>query len=313
MYDPELARIAQTLHESSFPKKLAVEITAECNLACVMCHYPAMRRPKGKIPFPLWQKCADELAVVSPTTEVWFSFIGEPLLEPELLIRILSYGKLVGLRSLNVNTNGMSLTPEIAHLLMDSGAHLVVIGIDALWRESYERIRVGGNRDQVYANVEHFLRARQARSEGPEVQVQFIEMDENEHERNAFVAYWLERGAVVKVRNKLSWGGNFETSLCIPQEQRIPCPWAMTQMHVFWDGRVPRCPGDTEGEEAVGNAWHESLATLWQRLGIYRLNHTSYRFDLLPDRCQKCKDWMVGAAKRIRPTPEKLCTIGPGS
>jgi hypothetical protein len=124
-------------------------------------------------------------------------------------------------------------------------------------------------------------------------------MDENEHELEAFKAYWLTRGATLKVRKKLSWGGTFETPMKVPKEERIPCPWAMTMMHVFWDGRVPRCPGDTEGEEGVGNAWDEPLVVLWERLGKFREKHLEYRFDQLPERCQTCKDWMTGAAERI--------------
>jgi uncharacterized Fe-S cluster-containing radical SAM superfamily protein len=306
MLDPELTKIAQTLRETLFPKKLAVEITAACNLRCSMCHHPAMKRPKGRIPFELWKKCADEVAAVSPNTECWFSFIGEPLLEPELLIRVLKYGKSVGCGKLYVNSNGMLLTPELADPMLDSGADLIVFGLDGFSRETYERIRVGGDRDVVYANVEHLLARRQARRTGPEIQVQFIEMDENSHEIEAFSTYWLERGATLKLRNKLSWGGKFETPLCVPAEDRIACPWAMTQLHVFWDGRVPRCPGDTEGEEGVGNAWDDSLAVLWQRLGAYRDNHMQHRFDRLPERCQECKDWMVGAAKRVRLSPERL-------
>ncbi len=307
MYDPELARIAQTLHETSFPLKFAVEITAECNFACSMCHHPSMKRPKGKMPFELWKKCAHQIAAVSPSTDCWFSFCGEPLLEPELLLRMLPYGKSVGLRSVNLNTNGMLLTPELAEPILDSGVDLIVFGIDGFSREIYERVRVGGNRDVVYANVEYLLNARQRRRTGPEVMVQFIEMDDNAHEFEAFSAYWLERGASLKLRNKLSWGGTFETALCIPNEDRIPCPWAMTQMHVFWDGRVPRCPGDIEGQESVGNAWHEPLAVLWKRLGVYRDLHMKCQFDQLPERCQKCKDWMVGAARKVRPSPERFC------
>lgn len=312
MYDPELEKIALTLHETSFAQRFAVEITAECNFACAMCHHPAMRRPKGKMPFELWEKCADQIAAIAPQTPCWFSFCGEPLLEPDLLLRILAYGKSVGLRSLNLNTNGMLLTPELADPILDSGVDLVVFGIDGFSRETYERIRVGGNRDQVYANVEHLLAARQARGTGPEVMVQFIEMDENEHELEAFCKYWLERGATLKLRNKLSWGGTFEIPLVIPRENRIPCPWAMTQMHVFWDGRVPRCPGDIEGEESVGNAWDQPLAVLWQRLGVYRDRHMKRLFDQLPERCQKCKDWMVGAARTVRPSTEEFCD-SPGS
>jgi len=298
----ELARVAKTLERLSFPTRFAVEVTAHCNLECSMCHHPQMRRPKGRMPFELWMKCADQIAQVSPSTQCWFSFCGEPLLEPDLLIRMIAYGKSVGLHSLNINTNGMLLTPDLAEPILDSGVDLVVFGIDAFSSETYARIRIGGQRDVLYANIEHFLVARQARPTGPEVQVQFIEMEENMHELEGFKGYWLDRGATVKARRMLSWGGRFETPLCIPAEERIPCPWAVTMMHVFWDGRVPRCPGDTEGEEDVGNAWDEPLTDLWERLGVYRDLHLQYRFDELPERCQTCKDWMVGVAERIRPT-----------
>ncbi|HEX9728672.1 MAG TPA: radical SAM/SPASM domain-containing protein [Gemmatimonadales bacterium] len=302
MKRPDLASIEATLQEFAFPKKFAVEVCAECNLACFMCHHPTMRRPKGIMPVPLWEKCADEIAERAPATECWFSFCGEPLLEPERLMTFLRYGKSVGLTSLNVNTNGMLLTPELAGPLMDTGVDLIVIGIDGLSAPVYEAIRVNALRDVAYANVEHLLAARDRRSVGPEIQVQFIVMDENEHETEEFTQYWLERGATVKVRNKLSWGGKFETSLCVPLEERIPCPWSLTMMHVFWDGRVPRCPGDTEGEEGAGNAWDESLAVLWGRLGGYRRKHLDHRFEELPERCLTCTDWMTGAAARIRPT-----------
>ncbi|RMG44603.1 MAG: radical SAM protein [Acidobacteria bacterium] len=301
MIDPELSKIERTLREIPFPTRFAVEICAECNLACSMCHHPFMRRPKGNMPFELWKRCADQIAAIAPKTACWFSFCGEPLLEPERLMRMLRYGKEVGLQSLNVNTNGMLLTPDVAGPLLDTGVDLIVIGIDGFSAEVYSKLRCGGDRDVVYANTEALLKIRDAKNAPTEIQVQFIEMDENEHELEQFSRYWLERGATLKVRNKLSWGGKFETPVCVPFEERIPCPWAMTMMHVFWDGRVPRCPGDTEGEEGVGNAWDEPLATLWARLGKYRRLHLEHRFSELPERCQSCKDWMTGAAKRIRP------------
>jgi MoaA/NifB/PqqE/SkfB family radical SAM enzyme len=209
---------------------------------------------------------------------------------------------------LNVNTNGMLLTREVAEDLLDSGVDLIVIGIDGFSRESYERARYLGSRDLVYENVEYLLQARGRRVTGPEIQVQFIEMDYNQHELPQYKSHWLSRGAVVKVRRQLSWGGKFETSLCVPEEERIPCPWAITMMHVFWDGRVPRCPGDMEGEEGFGNAWEESIEDLWAQLGGYRDKHLSRRFDELPDRCLTCQDWMTGAADRIRPDEALLPT-----
>jgi pyruvate-formate lyase-activating enzyme/thioesterase domain-containing protein len=303
---PDLAEVARTLRPLRFPTRFAVEICAECNLACAMCHHPAMRRPKGKMPFELWKRCADEIAAESPGTQCWFSFCGEPLLEPNLLLKMIQYGKAVGLKSLNINTNGMLLTEKIGQRILDSGADLVVLGIDGFSRGTYEKIRVRGKRDVVYSNVERFLSQRQTRNTGPEIQVQFIEMEENSHELEAFKRHWLSHGATLKIRNKLSWGGKFNTPLDVPESERIPCPWAITMMHVFWDGRVPRCPGDTEGDESVGNAWDESLIALWDRLGADRAKHLEYRFQDLSERCHHCKDWMTGVAQRISPPSASL-------
>lgn len=298
---PDLSGIARTLHAKAFPSRFAVELCADCNLHCAMCHHPQMKRPKGVMPFPLWQKCADEIAAVAPDTQAWFSFCGEPLLEPELLLQCLAYGRQVGLRQLCLNTNGMLLTESIGARLLDAGLSQFVIGLDAFSADSYARIRCGGDRDAVYRNVERLLELRTARASGPEVLVQFIAMPENTGEYEAFRAHWLARGATVKARHMLSWGGRFGTPLATPDEDRIACPWAVTMMHVFWDGRVPRCPGDTEGDEGVGNVWQHSLAELWDRLGRYRQLHLEHRFAELPERCQSCRDWMVGSAERVRP------------
>jgi uncharacterized Fe-S cluster-containing radical SAM superfamily protein len=297
---PELAAIQKTLHEIPFPKKFAVETCAECNLGCSMCHHPTMQRPKGNMPFPLWQKCANEISATAPKTECWFSFCGEPFLEPDVLFRFLHYGKSVGLESLNVNTNGMLLTPDLVEPLLATGLDLIVFGIDGYTKETFEKIRLGATRDTVYSNVEYLLSVIEASRDGPEVQIQFIEMDENQHELDMFKAYWSRRPVTLKIRRKLSWGGKFEVGFEALQEDRIPCPWAVTMMHVFWDGRVPRCPGDTEGEEGIGNAWDESLEALWGRLGQYREKHLGHRWDELPERCHSCTDWATGAAERIR-------------
>ena len=130
-----LAEIAKTLQPLAFPTRFAVEVTAECNLECSMCHYPNMRRPKGRMPFELWKRCANQISAISPDAQCWFSFCGEPLLEPELLLKMLTYGKAMGLRSLNINTNGMLLTPELIEPILESGVDLVVFGIDGLSRE----------------------------------------------------------------------------------------------------------------------------------------------------------------------------------
>lgn len=305
---PELEKIARTLGQFRFPKKITIEVTAECNLDCVMCHQPTMLRAKGVMPFELWRKCADEIVAESSETECWFSGSGEPLLQPDLLCEMISYGKSVGLKSLNLNTNGMLMSAELANRILETDLDVVVFGVDGYSSSTYEKIRVGGDREELYENIENFLTIRSNRTDGPDVQVQFIEMDENKLELNDFKRYWLAKGAVVKFRRKLSWGGRIETPTVIPEEMRIPCPWAISLMHVLWDGRVARCAGDTEGDDCVGSAWEDSLYELWGRLGTYRQLHLERRFGEIPEMCRHCKDWMTGASERIRP-PEKYAGI----
>ncbi len=253
------------------------------------------------MPLALFKRMADQIVVNAPNTEIWISFCGEPLLEPERLLEVLNYSREVGLTNVNLNTNGMLLTPEWADKIIETGLKLVVFGIDGFSKDVFEKARALADRDTVYANAEHFLKRRDEMGKGgPEVQVQFIFMEGNEHEFEPLRDHWLKHGAVVKARRQLSWGGRMDTMLNIPMDKRIPCPWAMTMMHVFWDGRVPRCPGDTEGDEGFGNAWEDSVIDLWAQLDDYRAKHLAREFDKLPKSCQTCTDWMTGAADRIR-------------
>jgi MoaA/NifB/PqqE/SkfB family radical SAM enzyme len=261
------------------------------------------------MPFELWKKCADEIAAEAPNVECWFSGSGEPLLQPELLLRMISYGKSVGLGALHLNTNGMLLGPELAERILSSGLDVLVFGVDGVTKATYESIRVGGDWDQLFGNIREVLARRKARSSGPEILVQIIEMDENAREVDRFRDYWLQQGAVVKVRRKLSWGGRLATPSSVSKELRIPCPWAITLMHVLWDGRIPRCAGDTEGDDSAGNAWHSSLVELWARLAPHRALHLERRFDELPERCRDCKDWMTGASTRERPQVAKRAGV----
>ncbi len=297
----QLKRISAGLKNPAFPKIFAVELCAECDLNCSMCHHDRMVRPKGNLPMALWRKVADEIAATAPKTNVWFSFCGEPLLMPDRLIEMLTYGEEAGLKALHLNTNGNLMNNAVARQLLQTSLSTIVIGIDGFTSDTYEKYRCLGNRDLVYDNVRFLLEEKARLGRGPEIMVQFIEMDDNLKEFDQFADHWLALGATVKLRKQLSWGGKFETAIEIEQENRIACPWAITMMHMFWDGRIPRCPGDTEGEEAAGNAWDDTLANLWGKLSGYRQMHLEHRFDDLPSRCDTCTDWKTGAAVKLQP------------
>jgi hypothetical protein len=117
-------------------------------LGCAMCHHRAMQRPKIRMLLELWKRCADQLAATSQRTRCWFPFCGELLMESDLLLRMLEYGKSAGPCSLNINANGILLTPDLAGLVFDCGLTASFPGPTPSPR-TYARIRVRGDPDAV--------------------------------------------------------------------------------------------------------------------------------------------------------------------
>ena len=215
----------QHLHD--FPPQIIIETTAACNLTCAHCGHDAMTRPVGHMSMALYRQVIDEIAEHAPHTEVWPTFYGEAFLLGYRLFYMLQYAKRRGLTNLVLNTNGTRFTAEVAEWVIESGLDLVMFSLDGFSPAVFESIRVGAHRDEVFANVERLLAIKARRgATTPRVEVQYSMMDTNEHEVDQFREYWLARGADVKIREKMSWGGAVDAANLDPHMHRIACPWA---------------------------------------------------------------------------------------
>jgi len=297
-----LEEIAETLVDTAFPRQIDLELTAYCNLNCIMCPQPGLQRERGFMSDVLYRKCIDEISVESSDTEVWLAGQGDSLLVGDAVVEKVEYAKALGLSNVFLNTNGMLLTRDISRGFVAAGLDRIVFGIDAATAETHARIRVGGDLDTVVANVTQLLEEKAAAQKTrPDVWVQFIEMDENDGEREAFVEFWRKRDVGIKLRRKLSWGAYVESKSVEDFDvERIPCPWLINLMHVFWDGRVGRCSGDHECRHCMGDVTTGSIGGIWRGpRKKEREIHLQRRFDLLNDQCQRCIDWKVGVAEKL--------------
>lgn len=299
-----LAGVEARLRPYAFPPQVIIETTAACNLACVHCGHGSMVRAKGHMPMALYRKIIDEIADSEPNTEVWPTFYGEAFLLDYRLFYMLRYAKRRGLTNLVLNTNGTRMTEEVAEWVLDSGLGVIMFSLDGFTTSTFESIRRGASRDEVFANVERLLAMKVRRGlTTPRVEVQFSMMDANEHEVKAFTSYWLSRGADVKVREKLTWAGHTTATNLHAGLQRIACPWAVRTCAIHWNGDVVACAVDYEGQFVAGNVSSESIGSIWRgahrRLEVLHLRHD---FDMLPEPCRKCLDWQVGGgAQHFRP------------
>jgi radical SAM protein with 4Fe4S-binding SPASM domain len=301
---PDLSRLERFVQVHDYPTDILVETVARCNLACVMCPQKSLTRPVGRMSYELWTKIVDEVAAVSPTTRLWPALMGEPLLMAPEIFRWLHYAKHKGIEHLALNSNLNLLRPDHAESLVASGVDEIIVGIDAATADLYRQIRVNGNLEHVRRAVSHLVSAKtRLASRTPRIVLQFIVMDENEHEEAAFVEEWQRAGVEIdlKIKPRTGWGGTVPVWRGVLEDRgspRLPCTWLLRQLTIFWNGQVPQCDGDWDGRTCHGNVNRQSIAEIWQgSLAKLRERHLRKDYDFSP--CRACEDWSAGLSQTI--------------
>lgn len=308
MIKPDLEGVKQTLEKYPYPVDIIVEVTRFCNLACIMCPYPVLERPQGEMSFETFKKIVDETARENPEARIWLAIMGEPLLVGEKLADYIRYAKEQGISEVCLNTNAVFMTARMTEKLIASGLDKILVSIDGFSKESYDQIRVGGDYELVKKNVETALELKRASgSATPEIIAQFIVMDENQHEVEAFKDYWLSKGATVKIRPKLGWGDAIQSSVLddvAEETERFPCAWLTRTVSIHWDGSFSQCDADHEGLYSPGHLDRNTIKEVWEGvLAERRQRHWNGDYQFKP--CDTCKDWLAGRSYFFYPDGEK--------
>ncbi|QOX80359.1 radical SAM protein [Trichlorobacter lovleyi] len=285
-----------------FPKVVLIDTVSFCNLACSMCVHPEMTREKGVMSWKLFTKIIDEVADEDKNVRVWMVFFGEPFIlknRNPSIFDMIRYSKDKGLTDVVTNTNANLMDEDASRRLIESGLDAIYIGIDAFSPESYAKIRVKGDYEGTVKNIQYLLQLKEElKSDKPDVFVQFVEMDINAHEKEAFISFWSDKGAKVKIRPKVSWAGLIEApNLVLGEEDRWPCYWAMQTMSITDQGKVVTCAVDLDARFVAGDVNNSTLKEVWNgKLKELRIIHQQNRFAELPEICRNCKDWQSARA-----------------
>ena len=298
MIKQNLEDVRKTVGRHPFPLEVIVEVASYCNLSCPMCPQKNLTRKRGFMSNDLFRGIVNEMAEVSPTSRLWPAIMGEPLMDAGIFEKM----RMACEKSIHVcfNTNAYYLNKIAAKTLVDIGVKEFYIGLDAITENTYNKVRPDGN---YYTSLKNTVRLIDiAHDSGAKVYAQFIDMEENEAERDEFIRFWTGVGAIVKVRPKLGWGLGVETkSLTVPDSERdFPCPWITRTLSVHWNGAVVQCDADWDDKDVVGDANTQSLKQIWDgALASRRDRHWKLDFDF--GNCNKCKDWQAGKSYYFYP------------
>ncbi len=144
-----------------FPRVLEFELSNKCNLECVMCNgyfSSSIRKNREKLPpihSPYNEKFVDELEEFIPQLTDAKFLGGEPFM---IDIYLSIWERILKIKPqirIHITTNGTFLTDRVKELL--EGLHAgIIISIDSVVKETYEKIRVNGNYEKVMSNLEYF-------------------------------------------------------------------------------------------------------------------------------------------------------------
>ncbi|WP_339706695.1 radical SAM/SPASM domain-containing protein [Algoriphagus aquimarinus] len=281
------------------PTTLSIEPTTSCNLRCPECPSGLrdFSRPTGMLQDALFKKTIDQ--VQGHLTWLHLYFQGEPFLNPRFL-EMVSYADSKGIFT-STSTNAHFLQEKQVREVLQSGLKQLIVSMDGITQDIYEKYRVGGTLEKVQEGIKLLLSERQKSGQNfPRVVLQFLVTGQNEHQLSD-LKQWAKDMQVDELQLKTTQIYDFENgSELIPSDlgysRYVPegngkwklkkklenkC-WRMWQGAVStWDGKVVPCCFDKDAEYVMGELKAQSLASIWSSLP-----YQNFRKQLLSDRTQ---------------------------
>jgi len=169
------------------PYKMKIESTNLCNTHCQLCPtgLGLRGRPKGMMKFEDFASLVDRFRrhLVALDLSMW----GDPLIVPDIfrMIRHAHDRRIWTYLSSNLH----AFKPELGHAeaLVASGLDLLTCSLHAATQTAYEAYQPGKSLDLALRKIKHLLATRdRLRSRTPAIQLNFVVMRQNQHERAAF-------------------------------------------------------------------------------------------------------------------------------
>lgn len=272
---------------TEFPAHVDLEISSACDLKCPMCYtqtdkFKALVK-KQLMDFALFKNLTDE-CVRYKTYSIRISLRGEPFLHPNV-IEMIRYAKDAGIKEVSSLTNNYRLTPEMFEQAMKAGLDWLTISFDGLG-ETYERVRQPARFEESFNKIKEYKRIKdKAGSAKPVLKVQSVWpaiKDCAEEYYHLFEPY-VDMIASNPLIDYLHQDKDIEYL------EDFDCPVLYQRLAVGSDGRA-MCPNDELGECTFGDAYEESLHSIWYNEGTSKARqlHREHRGYQELAMCQKC-------------------------
>ncbi len=277
--NPEIVR--------TVPAFVEVEITDRVNHPVPYLPVDAISRKRGEMDVDSFHRILEIVHDFSEDPYISISYISEPLLHPEIkrLVELASgYENL----KLIIETDGILFNPAFSNFIVDlkSDNIFVIFQIDAVREETYKRIH-GTEIRYPERNLRYLI------SKGfKNAFAQMVRMNINEDEMIEFYNMWKKEGVNVVIQKFNDFAGvlpRLSHSDLRPLD-KICCYHLMRDMVIFYNGDVPRCKQDINGNAISGNIFNEDIEKVWSRGNRLFVDYCNDRYS---DDCRKCDEYYI--------------------
>jgi len=120
----------------------------------------------------------------------------------------------------------------------------------------------------------------------PRIGVSFVVQEDNVHERDRFLNYWIKIADCVRIAELHQRGDDINH----PILPRKPCTMLYRNMYIHHNGDVSVCCWDAYGHTNLGNVFRDGIAGAWNGPGFTATRHAHESGDVIPF-CAACQDW----------------------
>ncbi|MEE8587614.1 MAG: radical SAM/SPASM domain-containing protein [Acidobacteriota bacterium] len=265
-------------HYPDFPDHVYVELTNICNARCTICATPGMKRKRAIMPLGLFTKIARECG--QRRARKFLPFLhGESLLVPGVTDYFRTMRRLAPETHINLTTNGSKLSAELGEeILQDELLDSMIVSFDGADKETYEKIRLNLDWDEVRSNVLRFIRRRNELGKAkPKISVAMVTIQQNKHQRKEFERIWSEADEV-RFSVYFNWAGQLENNGRTSYKVNF-CERLHHYITILADGRVALCCFDSEAAYTVGSVREHTIHQVWHSDAFNERRRQLYRRD----------------------------------
>ncbi|MDY2584358.1 radical SAM protein [Helicobacter sp.] len=284
------------------PNQLAIELTNQCNLSCVMCifHSKALQKPsffleRVTLENDYVYQCIDY--AVKYQCELDFTSPGEVLLDNRIY-DFIKYAKEKGVKRVGLTSNATLLDKKATKKLLEAGLTYIRFSVDGASEETYRKIR-GADINKVRNNIIYFMEQVRDLKKDVEINLNCVLVGKAKEEVGAYKEFWnpyLDVINYISFSHEISYYDNGYSKSPMP-EGRYPCHWPWFNMlAVRPDGKVVACcsMSATIGREnvCVGDVRKNTLEEIWKGEAMQVLREENLTFDFKTFAiCKTCTEW----------------------